>query len=47
LAPCETIKDIEDAIRIQAKILAAQGDHAGSVQALRTLLSSKFLGERV
>jgi hypothetical protein len=40
--PLETFKDIEDGIRIQAKILAAQGDHAGSVQALRTLLSSKY-----
>ena len=39
---CDTIKDIEDAIRIQAKILAANGDHLGSVQALRTLLSSKY-----
>jgi len=38
----QTIKDIEDGIRIQAKLLAAEGDHTASVQALRTLLSSKY-----
>ena len=42
LGPCETVKDIEDAIRIQAKLLAIEGDYTGSVQALRTLLSSKY-----
>jgi len=38
----QTIKDIEDGIRIQAKLLAAEGDHTASVQALRTLLSSNY-----
>jgi hypothetical protein len=42
LGPLETIKDIEDGIRIQAKLLAVEGDYAASVQALRTLLSSKY-----
>jgi hypothetical protein len=42
LGPCETVKEIEDAIRIQAKLMAVEGDYAASVQALRTLLSSKY-----
>jgi hypothetical protein len=47
LTSARNIKDIEDGIRIQAKILAAQGNHARSVQALRTLLSSKYRAAEV